>query len=296
MKTIKGLVAVFVLSLGSQACASGTLAQLSVYDRTESRELPLHWHEGRAYVVGRPGNEYRLALRNRSGEEVLAVVSVDGVNVITGETASPQQSGYVLTPGRKLGIQGWRKSLGETAAFYFTPLPDSYAARTGRPDHVGVLGVALYRKKTADPAPIGHIGPQSRSEASDSAVGGAAGAAGVPEASEPVARESAKTQQNASRLGTGHGRRETSRARYVSFERASSAPAQMLTIYYDSHRNLVARGVIRAPVAPAPQPFPGFAPDPVLGFAPERCAGFAPSPRGCRGNPAQSCASAAGLH
>ena len=64
-------------------------------------------------------------------------------------------------------------------------------------------------------------------------------------------------------LGTGHGRRETSHAQYVNFERASSAPAELITLYYDSHRNLVAKGVIRdvAP-APLPRPFPGFVPDP----------------------------------
>jgi hypothetical protein len=50
----------------------------------------------------------------------------------------------------------------------------------------------------------------------------------------------------------------------VAFERASANPAELITIYYDSHRNLVARGVIResTPVAPLPRPFPGFVPDP----------------------------------
>ena len=44
-------------------------------------------------------------------------------------------------------IDGWRKSMDEVAAFYFTALPDSYAARTGRPDNVGVIGVALFREE-----------------------------------------------------------------------------------------------------------------------------------------------------
>ena len=43
--------------------------------------------QGKAWVVGQPGNEYQISLRNQSGSDVLAVVSVDGVNVITGETA-----------------------------------------------------------------------------------------------------------------------------------------------------------------------------------------------------------------
>src|SRR3954465_7111193 len=129
------------------AAAHGGMADLSVYDRTEGRRLAVHWHEGRAYVVGKPGNEYQVSVRNRLREDVLAVVSVDGVNVVSGETANPAQTGYVLSGGQSYDILGWRKSLAETAVFYFTALADSYAARTGRPDNVGVIGVALFRRK-----------------------------------------------------------------------------------------------------------------------------------------------------
>ena len=69
-------------------------------------------------------------------------------------------------------------------------------------------------------------------------------------------------------IGTGHGRRETSYAQNVEFERATQSPAETVVLYYDSYANLVARGVIRenVPVAPLPRPFPsnepGFVPDP----------------------------------
>jgi len=53
---------------------------------------------------------------------------------------------------------------------------------------------------------------------------------------------------------------------YVGFERASSEPAETVTIYYDSYRNLLARGIIPQTPAPArrpsPNPFPGFVADP----------------------------------
>jgi hypothetical protein len=50
----------------------------------------------------------------------------------------------------------------------------------------------------------------------------------------------------------------------VDFERATEQPAETIAIYYDSHRNLVARGVITQPHSPRdPNPFPtAFAPDP----------------------------------
>jgi hypothetical protein len=229
------VVAAATLLAAGHALAHGRLVDVSVYDRADGRWLPVYWHEGRAYVVGKAGNEYQVRLRSRQREELLAVVSVDGVNVITGQTANPSQSGYVIAPRGTLDIQGWRRSLSQTAAFYFTALPDSYAARTGRPEDVGVIGIALFRKKQ-EPQPSAPIAPQARSESAE----------------------------RDSRLGTGHGRHETSYATHVTFERATSTPAQIITLYYDSHANLVARGVIRDPihVAPAPRPFPGFVPDP----------------------------------
>ena len=245
MKALKLAFAALLAAFSACAAAVGGLADLSVYDRSEGRNLPVYWHEGRAWVVGKPGNEYQLNLRNRQGEDVLAVLSVDGVNVISGETATVQQSGYVLAPGGALAVKGWRKDLSRTAAFYFTPLEDSYAARTGRPDNVGAIGVALFRRKMPDPAPLSQIAPSAKSERSDSA-------ARAPAAAEP-------------QLGTGHGRDETSYARMVGFERATSAPAETVVIYYDSYRNLVARGIIPQPSIgrrPSPNPFPGFVPDP----------------------------------
>jgi hypothetical protein len=71
------------------------------------------------------------------------------------------------------------------------------------------------------------------------------------------------------RLGTGHGARETSYATTVRFDRATSAPEEILRIRYDSLDNLVAAGIVPralASAAPAnPRPFPldeGFVPDP----------------------------------
>ena len=97
-RALAGTVAALaLLAPAAQACPSG-LAQVDVYDRSEGRSLEVHHHRGRQYVVGRPGNEYAVRIRNCSGQRILAVVSVDGVNVVTGETASPDQSGYVIEP------------------------------------------------------------------------------------------------------------------------------------------------------------------------------------------------------
>jgi len=247
----KVLMLALLAALSTQAAAVGGLADLTVYDRNEGRALPVYWHDGRAWVVGKPGNEYQLNVRSRRGEEVLAVLSVDGVNVISGETATVRQSGYVLQPGGALEVKGWRKDLSRTAAFYFTSLADSYAARTGRPDNVGAIGVALFRRKAPEPVPFSQFAPAAplaksqSSERNDSSAGGAARSAEAP-------------------LGTGHGRNETSPARQVTFERATQEPAETVVIYYDSYQNLLARGIIPrfAPPRPVPNAFPGFVQDP----------------------------------
>lgn len=235
-------------------------ADVSVFDQTTGRELSVHIHHGRAYVAGEPGHRYELRLDNRSGERLLAVTSVDGVNVITGATAGWQQSGYVMNPYDGVRIEGWRKSMDEIATFYFTRLSRSYAARTGRPHDVGVIGVALFRERRycCDYRPM-----ESAAEAS-----------GAPD-EDSTARPQAKQEANAAsaprareKLGTGQGHRETSRAEYVNFERASESPDETIVIYYDSYENLVARGVIPVRRHPReqhrPEPFPqdAFVPDP----------------------------------
>ena len=261
------LLGAAVLTLAGAACAHIVTpvaqATVEIVDRTEGRVLPIYWHQGRRYVVGKPGNEYMIRVRNSSPGRVLAVMSVDGVNVITGDTASPLQSGYVFAPGETADIAGWRKSMSRTAAFYFTALPDSYAARTGRPDNVGVIGVAIFRERGR---PIALDGLRRKDAASaDERSAQAPAAAGAPRdsASESLAQNSPQE-----RLGTGHGRGEQSYASYTPFERASDAPAETIAIYYDSYENLLAQGIPVAtpPVAHfRPNPFPErgrFVPDP----------------------------------
>lgn len=274
-----------LLSLAALPVRAGVV--LEIHDRDTGTTLPVHRHGGRSWVEGQPRHEYELRLRNRSPHRVLAVVSVDGVNVISGETASPSQSGYVLEPWQSTSIEGWRKSMDRVAAFRFTQLANSYAARTGRPNDVGVVGVAVFRElERAQPLARAPDEPASRYEmherehdaarsAADEALGATAqshaGASAPPapsrsQSSSVAPRESVAKAE--ARLGTAHGRRLDSRAQWTSFERASSTPDELHTLWYDSRANLIAMGVLPRPERYAdrtriPQPFPGgFVPDP----------------------------------
>ena len=243
MKRLLQLLCFFLIA--GPVLAAGRLADIEIHDRAAGRTLPIYESGGHWFVAGRPGNEYQVTIRNRDRSDLLAVVSVDGVNVVTGETAASVQSGYVIERGRPLSIAGWRKSLEKIAAFYFTDLGDSYAARTGRPDNVGVIGVALFRRKSEPLAELEQ--PRARDEAG---------------ASSNSAQRSAAPTAAEKKIGTGHGRSQNAPARYVEFERESDQPAEVIAIHYDTYANLVSRGVIREE-RKLPSPFPGgFVPDP----------------------------------
>jgi hypothetical protein len=242
-RTFIRAAATLALLLPPAALASQPV-EVEIFDRTAGRELPVYWHAGDRYVAGEPGHEYEIRIRNTDGGRVLAVTSVDGVNVITGRTASPRQSGYVIDPYGSVDIDGWRKSLAEVAAFYFTSLRDSYAARTGRPDNVGVIGVAVFRERVYYPEPMLR---EQRGASADAAA------------------PAAESERALGKLGTGHGQRRDSGASHTTFERASDEPESVIRIFYDSRRNLVAQGVIprRHYAGNVPDPFPGgFVPDP----------------------------------
>ena len=276
IRTLAAAASVLALTACSTpAAALGSLADINVIDRVTGETLPMYWHDGRWWVPGKPGNRYAVSLTNRSGVRTLNVIAVDGVNVVSGETAAHDQTGYVLNSGQSAQITGWRKNLARVAAFEFTALPNSYAARTGRADNVGVIGVAVFREKVRYvPPPVPMSPPLSRSKSEvqqdsprEQAAGGAAAS---PSASNDGYAESERSERRdqQQRLGTGHGRSEYSPTQHVAFERAQSTPDELITIHYDSRDNLIAMGAIPQPRVRhgrAPEPFPGpvgFVPDP----------------------------------
>ena len=263
------------------AHALGRIADIQVIDRNTGTQLPIYSHRGEYWVAGRPGAKYAIQIRNTRGPRLLAVTSVDGLNVLSGETADFSQSGYVFESGQRYGIEGWRKSDAEVAAFVFTASGDSYAERIGKPRDMGVIGVALFRER----APVAFNSPpflEKRQEApapvaapSAAAPSGSAQADSSSKKALPSAESNMDRERSAAlpspmpapKLGTAHGARETSLVSRTQFTRNSAQPDEIIRIRYDSHANLVAMGVLPSPVAyPTPNAFPGatasYVPDP----------------------------------
>jgi hypothetical protein len=214
----------------------------------------------------------------------MVVLSVDGVNILSGQTASYDQNGYVFDPHESYDVSGWRKSDTQVAAFAFAPLSQSYAARTGRPGDVGVIGMAVFKEKVVVPPPepkTSETGPEWRDQADRSSAFDAPASrrtvpapappppSGAPPPQDRLARGGVASEQD-ERLGTAHGAREWSVVRTVSFERATPYPQSIRQIEYDTYAHLVALGVIPRwrDQEPRPRPFPlnpdgeGFVPDP----------------------------------
>jgi hypothetical protein len=280
-------VAVIGLAGAANVRADADPVGLQVVDRNTGQALRTWRHHGRLFVAGEPGARYSLRVSNHTDGRVLLVMSVDGVNILTGETASYDQRGYVLDAYASYDASGWRKSNTEVAAFAFTPLPRSYAARTGRPGDVGVIGMAVFRERAPVPVPfpvtpaIPPNGAEDSQRAFSLFSGGAAArrAMPAPVAAPPTPSLAAPTDSSASaviasrreeKLGTAHGAREWSVVNFTTFERATPYPQSLQRIEYDTYANLVASGAI-PPLTHAlrrPRPFPlnpdgaGFAPDP----------------------------------
>lgn len=110
-------------------------------------ELGTFFHKGRYYVHGGAGGRYVIRVSNPTAQRIEAVVSVDGLDVIDGESGDLRKRGYVIQPYGTLDIEGWRTSLSDVASFRFSSVGGSYAGKKGKARNVGVIAVALFAEQ-----------------------------------------------------------------------------------------------------------------------------------------------------
>lgn len=131
----------------------------------------------RAFVLGHAGQRYTIRLENRTPARFEALVTVDGLDVISGQPGSYGSRGYILPAYGHIDIEGFRRDNETVAAFRFSTVEDSYAAQTGDARNVGVIGLALFaelgarfdddrdeviRRDQANPFPGGYAPPPPR--------------------------------------------------------------------------------------------------------------------------------------
>jgi hypothetical protein len=216
-----------------------------VLEDEHGRALPTFQHRGGTWVLGQQGRRYAVHVRNHGGQRVEVVVSVDGRDVVDGRPSALGKRGYLVDPYGEVVIDGFRLSRQAVAAFRFSSVARSYAARMGDARDVGVIGVAVFPERAPAPPPpwSGRSDGWGEGRASSEPAPAEAGAPSADLGAAPGA--SARREKSAERpgLGTGFGERRDSPVTEVAFVRASERPAALLTLRYDDRDGLLAQGI-----------------------------------------------------
>jgi hypothetical protein len=108
-------------------------------------------HQGKTYIEAKNGSEYVIEIKNNHYKRILAVGSVDGLNVLTGKAASDTDTGYIIDAYSSEKIKGFRFSDSEWAMFKFGYKFDgkTYAQskEDGSEKNCGVIGLRIFYEK-----------------------------------------------------------------------------------------------------------------------------------------------------
>ncbi len=211
------------------------------------RVLPVIQHGGKNYIAAPWDKDFQLRFNVPfDSGRFLAVTSVDGLDIMTGKTASLAGGGYVLTPALRPtdnDIPGFRLNNDEVAAFHFGDRRDSYAAQLDKPANVGVIAVAFYEER-----------PRIRRNVlSMSSRGGCLGGGGL----EGNTRGGHATRGGGvgHDMGTEFGQRTEHKVSTTSFDRGREVAR--FVFEYASRENLVKAGIISDAPLGEVNPFPG---------------------------------------
>jgi|GEM_PF-1170500 len=239
----------------SDADYRGKLASVSV--RADDCRLRVGHKDGNTFFAAPIGSEYTITVRNLTGRRILAIPTVDGLNVIDRSRGDWDGSGYVLGPYESVEIPGFRRGddFQYVERFTFNKARFSLASRIGDVRNVGVIGVAVFEEYVPPPPPPRPVYDYKSS--SNDRLASAPAAEGMMEEAE-CSRAKGFSQHE--RAGTEAGRTVHDPVRRVTFRRASDTPNEILALYYDTEENLVSAGIFPPPYEPPPigflSPFP----------------------------------------
>lgn len=257
MKTIAAVILSVVLC-AAQVWAGNIGDSIEVRVVTDNgRALPTYPVKVRSgikkvYAEATKGDHYRIEVRNKLNRRIGVVIAVDGRNIVTGEKSwlKKTERMYVLEPYGSGEFSGWRASNDRINRFYFTDVPDSYAAAFGDESAMGVISVAAFPEISRYRSPS-----QLQSQATPSARRGsgrsssfAARAESAPAAPAPAGEMSNKSVAKAENkamdsAGTGYGQEEYSPVQIVAFEPESRA-VETIHFKYEWRSTLCKLGIL----------------------------------------------------
>lgn len=257
MRTIAAVILSVILS-AVQVWAGNSGDSIEVRIVTDDgRTLPTYPVKIRSgikkvYAEATKGDHYRIEVRNKLNSRVGVVIAVDGRNIVTGEKSWLKKSErmYILDPYGSGEFSGWRTSNDRINRFYFTDVPDSYAAAFGDESAMGVISVAAFPEISRDREPSqiqSQAAPATRDFGGKSSAFAAraesAPAAPAP-AGEMTKKRAAKSENKAlDSAGTGYGQEEYSPVQIVAFEPESRA-VETIHFKYEWRNTLCKLGVL----------------------------------------------------
>lgn len=248
MKTIVvGILAVMVSVVQVWAGSVGDSVEVRVLSESGA-ELPFYpvsarYPAKKVYAEAVKGDHYRIVVRNKLNRRVGVVIAVDGRNIVSGQKSWLKNSErmYILEPYERYEYAGWRTGQDRINRFYFTEVPDSYAASFGDQSAMGVIAVAVYPEVQRYEPPVQYRNQLSGSAPAPSAEAPAPSAA--PERKRSAAAPAAKAEAMDRSAGTGYGRSEYSPSQIVAFE-PERRSVENLYIKYEWRSTLCKRGII----------------------------------------------------
>jgi hypothetical protein len=149
---VLGVAAVAAGPAGAQGWGDGggPGTRVGVSVEVEGRRTALYPapDSDRFYLEARAGARYAVSLTNRTRERVGVVLTVDGLNAISGQRDTGIGRMYVLGPWEQTTVRGWRSSMADVRQFTFVDERSSYAARAGKANgHMGWIEVAVFREQ-----------------------------------------------------------------------------------------------------------------------------------------------------
>jgi hypothetical protein len=235
MKTIIAVILVVIFSAsGAHANVVGDAVQVSIVT-DGGRTLPLYPAASRhnihkVYAEAVRGEQYRIVIQNRLGRRVGVVVAVDGRNIISGKKSWLRNGErmYIIEPYTTNEYNGWRTTQDQVNRFYFTDVPDSYAAAFKDESAMGVISVAVYPEIQRHQPPIELYESTPAAPSASRQMGKSAPRPGLKAESDSA--------------GTGYGRPEYSPSRQVSFE-AEGVAVETIYLKYEWRATLCKMGV-----------------------------------------------------
>ena len=258
MKTIAAIImALLVCTANVWAGTAGNTVEVRIVT-DDGRTLPTYPVKTKmalkkVYAEATKGDHYRIEVRNRLNRRVGLVIAVDGRNIISGEKSLLKNSEqmYILEAYGSGEFAGWRTGQDRINRFYFTDIPDSYAAAFGDESAMGVITVAVYpevQRYEPPPIPMSQQAPAWQRNYESNSAGTADRAAPAAPAGKVMDKKT-KAERAMEGAGTGYGREQYSPVETVAFE-AGSRAAETIHFKYEWRATLCRLGVVSCTVPP----------------------------------------------